>query len=144
MCTYVHKLIFSCLIGYNKSLILCRYDNKTRSIGTGFIGRIELNGEEEDSTVLVTNYHVMIGGLDDSYQEATEVTPEMREKIEENARNSKIILTGSEKGQVEISLSTLVEGSCKVSPTKSVCLLVRILSICICLIDSCTVHNHVM
>ena len=109
-------------------------------IGTGFIGRIDLDGEE-DSTVLVTNYHVIISGLDDSYKEITEVTPEMREKIEENARNSSIILTGSEEGKVEISLSKLVEGSCKVSPTKSVCLLVRILAICICLIDSFTVHT---
>ena len=33
---------------------------------------------------------------------------------------------GSGESQVEIRLSKLLEGSCKVSPAKSVCLLVRI------------------
>ena len=70
----------------------------------------------------------MISGLGDSYMKATEVTPEMREKIEENARNSTIKLTGSDE---EIRLSKLVEGHCKVSPIKSVCLLVKNFIYCI-------------
>ena len=69
----------------------------------------------------------MISGLDKSYEEATEVTPAMREKIEENARKCTIKLAAggsSKESEVEISLSQLVEGSCKVSPMYSVCLFV--------------------
>ena len=88
----------------------------------------------------------MISGLDKSYKEATKVTPDMRKKIEENARKSTIRLTEVESEsnkeiEIVIKLSKLVEGSCKVSPIKSVCLLVRILTTCICMIDICTVHN---
>lgn len=95
----------------------------SQSNGTGFIGEIEINGE--DSIVLVTNYHVMIGGLHESYETATIVTPSMKKAIEKNAMNSEIQFGEGEP--IRLSKGMLVEESSKVSPAKSVCLSVNIL-----------------
>ena len=63
----------------------------------------------------------MISGLDKSYETATVVTESMRQEIEKNARKGWIDLEEGE--QISLSRGMLVEGSCKVSPIKSVCLL---------------------
>ena len=73
---------------------------------------------EEDSVVLVTNYHVIIGGLPESYKKAKKVSKVMRKKILENARGSEIKLEGK---KINLSGGLLVEVSCKISSAKSVC-----------------------
>ena len=79
----------------------------------------------EYSLVLVTNYHVMITGLDDSYKLVTKVEISMKQIIEKNARKCTIEV---EKGrQIELHSGMLEKGSCEVSPITSVCLLVKIL-----------------
>ena len=78
----------------------------------------------ETSTVLVTNYHVMISGLGDRYKTATKVTKSMKQKIENNATKCEIEVDGGRR--IYLSQGMLVEGSCEVSPIKSVCLFVRL------------------
>ena len=68
-------------------VLATNYKYYRQGYGTGFIGKIMTDGKP--STVLVTNYHVMISGLDDSYEEATIVTDEMKtnmEKMQERVR----------------------------------------------------------
>ena len=78
---------------------------------------------EEDSIVLVTNYHVIIGGLPESYEKAKEVTEDMKKEILKNARRSEIMV---EKKKIKLSGGILVESSCKMSSAKSVCTYVQI------------------
>ena len=62
----------------------------------------------------------MISGLDKCYKTATVVTESMKQEIEENAMKGEIWLRNERK--ILLSRGMLVEGSCKVSPIKSVCL----------------------
>jgi len=85
---------------------------------SGFIGKIEIDGE--NSTVLVTNYHVIIGGLpEDIYKKAKKVTEDMKKAIEVNARRSEIEVCGK---RFNLSGGMLVEGTSKLSSDASVCL----------------------
>ena len=78
---------------------------------------------EEDSVVLITNYHVIIAGLPELYENAKEVTKDMKEEILKNARKSEIMV---EKEKIKLSGGMLVESSCKMSSAKSVCTYVQI------------------
>ena len=96
-----------------------RMNSDGTGYGTGFIGEITISGKY--SIVLVTNYHIMINGLDETYEKATSVTESMKKKIEENARKCAIKLEGGKR----ICLSKLlVKGSCIVSPITSVSIIV--------------------
>ena len=99
-------------------VLATNYKYYRQGYGTGFIGKIMIDGKS--STVLVTNCHVMISGLDENYKKATEVTDKMKREMEENARMSEI-----QMGKKRLSLSdVLVEGSSLISPCKSVCFVV--------------------
>ena len=75
----------------------------------------------EYSLVLVTNYHVMITGLDESYESAIKVTKSMKQEIEKNARRSTIVV--GRETHIDLCSGMLEEGSSEVSPVTSVCLL---------------------
>ena len=78
---------------------------------------------KEDSVVLVTNYHVIIAGLPEWYENAKEVTEDMEEEILTNARRSEIMVEGK---KIKLSGGILVESSCKMSSAKSVCTYIQI------------------
>ena len=80
---------------------------------------------EEDSIVLVTNYHVIISGLPELYENAIKVSEDMKKKVIENARRSEIMVEGK---KIKLSGGILVENSCKMSSAKSVCTCVQIYS----------------
>ena len=79
---------------------------------------------DEDSVVLVTNYHVIIGGLPECYKDAKEVTEDMKKVILKNARRSEIMMKGK---KIQLSGGILVESFCKMSSAKSVCTLIMII-----------------
>ena len=112
VCTYVH---------YSHCFNVCVYCSGSYTYsGTGFIGEIKIDGNS--SKVLVTNYHVMIGGLpEDTYKKAIKVTSDMQKAIEGNARKSQITLIKENNKQTKLSGETLVPNSSIMSPRTSVC-----------------------
>ena len=93
-----------------------------KDVGTGFVGR----DVENNSTVLVTCYHVIIDGIPASgkYDKADyrALNATMKEKIEENAKKFKIRIQYKHE---DIKLEDFViSGTSKFSPNSSVCLYV--------------------
>ena len=97
--------------------------NKDQELGTGFIGRIKFKDDKNESTVLVTCYHVIIGGMPVCYEDKESLDDDEIRKIEKHAKDFKIIIKNEKDKTKEICLrEILVEGSYKVSPRLSVCL----------------------
>ena len=96
--------------------------------GTGFIGRIKFKDDENESTVLVTCYHVIIHCMPDYDKyyykaKAKDITDDDINEIEKRTKNFKILINNEKDETKEINLGEiLVEGSSEVSPTFLVCL----------------------
>ena len=84
-------------------------------VGTGFIGKIDINGE--DSIVLLTNYHIIAGVLSKDYLSAKILTKEMEQQIEKIATRSKIVL---KQREIDLSEGMLIKDSAIMSPETSV------------------------
>lgn len=69
------------------------YSNGKRK-GTGFIGKINI--KDDELLVLVTCYHVIIEDIHNynHYKEATRISSDMRDQIEEHAKSFSIKLNG--------------------------------------------------
>ena len=98
------------------------YSNGKRK-GTGFIGKI--NMEDGELLVLVTCYHVIIEDIHNynRYWEATRISSDMTNQIEEHAKTFSIILNGKtiQLKDIMADRSTVITpGSSGISPRSSV------------------------
>ena len=99
-----------------------------KSFGTGFIGRIKFKDDKNESAVLVTCYHVIVRSMPDYDKywcrvKLKDISDNDISKIEEHAKNFKILINNEEDEAKEMYLEEiLVEGSCEVSPKLVVCL----------------------
>ena len=90
------------------------YSRDTR--GTGVIGKIKIN--DQDSTVLLTNYHVI---APKEYKKAKPADiPSIKTRIEEEAQQSTIRFGEGDK--ISLSEGMLVRDSSIISPITSVSL----------------------